>query len=68
MPELVQRGRSEQREAVRDREMLRWIARVRVVDSEVLAERFGTSRQQINASFQKAASAERLRVLDWLGD
>lgn len=61
LPELVQRGRSGQREAVRDREMLRWIARFRFVDSEVLAERFGTSRQQINARVRRLERAGLLQ-------
>ncbi len=37
--------------------MLGWIARFRFVDSEVLAERFGTSRQQINARVRRLEQA-----------
>jgi len=48
LAELVQRGRSGQREPVRDREMLRSVVRFRFVDSELLAARYGTSRQQID--------------------
>lgn len=56
-PQLVPRARSAASEAVRDREMLLWIARFRFVDAAVLAERFDVSKQQISARMRRLEAA-----------
>ena len=55
--QLVVRRAGRADEVERDREMLGWIARFRMVDAEVIAERFGVSRQQVNARLRKLEAA-----------
>jgi hypothetical protein len=55
--ELVVRGRRAASEAQRDADVLRWIGRFRFVTDELLAERFGVSRQQMNVRVRRLAAA-----------
>jgi DNA-binding MarR family transcriptional regulator len=57
LPQLVPRARSGAAEAIRDREMLAWIARFRFVNAQVLALRFGVSKQQVNARMRRLEAA-----------
>jgi hypothetical protein len=54
---LVPRARGGAAEAERDHDMLGWIARFRFVTAELLRERFGVSRQQVNAQLRRLESA-----------
>jgi DNA-binding Lrp family transcriptional regulator len=55
--ELVARGRGSAAEAQRDAEVLRWVGRFRFVTDELLADRFGVSRQQMNLRVRRLADA-----------
>ncbi len=54
---LVSRGRHAYVEAERDVEVLRFIGRFRFVTDELLAEKFGVSRQQMNLRLRRLAAA-----------
>lgn len=63
-PILVPRGRAAAVEAQRDAEVLRWIGRFRFVTDELLAERFGVSRQQMNLRVRRLTAAGFLQRTD----
>lgn len=62
--QLVERGRRGTQEAARDREMLCWVGRLRVVSSEELSLRFGVSEQRINTRVRRLLEAGLLGQLE----
>ncbi|HEV2889965.1 MAG TPA: helix-turn-helix domain-containing protein [Frankiaceae bacterium] len=58
---LVERARGSAAEAQRDADVLRFVGRFRFVTDELLAERFGVSRQQINLRVRRLAAAGLLQ-------
>ncbi|HEX8121201.1 MAG TPA: helix-turn-helix domain-containing protein [Solirubrobacteraceae bacterium] len=61
---LVDRGRWAKVEAQRDADVLRFVGRFRFVTDELLAERFGVSRQQMNLRVRRLAAAGLLQRSD----
>ncbi len=63
MGPVLTRARRVTQEAARDREMLGWIARFRVVSSSELSVRFGVSEQRVNARVRRLLEAGLLGEL-----
>ena len=61
---LIHRGRGAAAEAQRDADVLRFVGRFRFVTDELLAKRFGVSRQQMNLRLRRLTAAGLLQRTD----